>query len=142
MALYGLEGDPADGARNAVEGAAMMLTRLAQLNDRLSDELDAPLRIGIGIHTGEAIVGTMGPPTSPNYSAIGDNINIAARREAKTKELQCQVIVSAASLEAAGLDPDDYPNLPVDVRGRDGDIVVCTFADAEALPALRSAAAA
>ena len=66
-----------------------MLTHLDELNERFVEELEEPLRIGIGVHAGEAIVGTMGPPSSPNYSAIGDNINIAARLEAKTKELGC-----------------------------------------------------
>jgi adenylate cyclase len=140
MALYGLEGEPADGARQAVAGAAVMLVRLEKLNERLVDELDEPLRIGIGIHSGEAIVGTMGPPSSPNYSAIGDNINIAARLEAKTKELGCQVIVSAACLDIAGFDPSAYANRAVDVRGRAGDIVVCTFTDASGLPTVETVA--
>ena len=71
MALYGLERGEQQGARDALDGAKRMLAHLGRLNERLNDELDAPLRIGIGVHTGEAIVGTMGPPTSPNYSAIG-----------------------------------------------------------------------
>jgi len=136
MAFYGFEGEPADGARNAIAGAVLMLSHLDKLNERLVDELQEPLRIGVGVHTGEAIVGTMGSPSSHNYSAIVDNINIAARLEAKTKELGCQVIVSAACLKLAGLEPNAYSNQAVDVRGRDGDIVVCTFAAARALPTL------
>ena len=111
-----------------------MLARLDRLNERLNDELDAPLRIGIGVHTGEAIVGTMGPPTSPNYSAIGDNINIAARLEAKTKDLQCTVVISGSTLTMAGASATDYPNEEVDVRGREGDILVAKFKMAEELP--------
>ena len=85
MALYGMESDLATGCRDAFRGAAAMTRRLGNLNERLGHELQEPLRIGIGIHCGEAIVGTMGPPSSPNLSAIGDNINIAARLEAQSK---------------------------------------------------------
>jgi adenylate cyclase len=141
MALYGLERGEQQGARDALGGATRMLARLAELNERLSDELDAPLRIGIGMHTGEAIVGTMGPPTSPNYSAIGDNINIAARLEAKTKDLKCTVVVSASTLTSAGAAATDYPHEKVDVRGREGDILVAKFQTAAELPSFATAPA-
>ena len=63
MALYGLNArDPAAGAADAVRGAREMLTRLDQLNRQLAHDLPEPLRIGIGIHHSEAIVGAMGPP--------------------------------------------------------------------------------
>ena len=88
MALYGLDADLRTGCKDAIRGAIEMAKRMNDLNSRLSGELAAPLRIGIGIHCGEAIVGTMGPPKSPNFSAIGDNINIAARLEAKTKDFR------------------------------------------------------
>lgn len=131
MALYGLSGDPRDGARDALRGARLMLERLDALNQRLAAELDEPLRIGIGVHTGEAIVGTMGPPSSPNHSAIGDNINIAARLEAKTKELMCASILSVATVEVAGGHDDGLARHRVDVRGRTGDMDVFAIASAE-----------
>jgi hypothetical protein len=65
MALYGLnDADPARGAADAVRGAREMLTRVEQINARLHADLAQPLRIGIGIHFSEAIVGAMGPPRS------------------------------------------------------------------------------
>ena len=134
MALYGLERNQQQGARDAIDGARLMLAGLDNLNRRLNEELDAPLRIGIGIHTGEAIVGTMGPPTAPNYSAIGDNINIAARLESRTKDLGCTAIISAATISVAGFDARTFPHVEVDVRGREGDILVCTFKDGAELP--------
>lgn len=63
MALYGLDStDPAVGAADAVRGAREMLWRLERLNLELKGYLSEPLRIGIGIHHSEAIVGAMGPP--------------------------------------------------------------------------------
>jgi adenylate cyclase len=119
LALYGLEGDAKEGARDALRGVTEMKKRLDGLNERLAHELKTPLKIGIGMHSGEAIVGTMGPPSSPNLSAIGDNINIAARLEAMCKELQCDVVISQAVANLAEVDLSEHPSHRVEVRGRE-----------------------
>ena len=103
MALYGLEAaDPAIGAADALRGAREMLMRLDQLNRALHRDLREQLRIGIGIHHGEAIVGAMGPPRSQIITAIGDTVNTCARLESLTKDYDCVVIVSRPAAEAAG----------------------------------------
>jgi adenylate cyclase len=110
MALYGLDAvDPTTGPADAVGGAREMLTRLQQLNFQLREELPESLRIGIGIHYGEAIVGAMGPPRSQIITAIGDTVNTCARLESLTKEYDCAVVVSRRAADVAGLD----------VRGRE-----------------------
>src|SRR6266540_2267722 len=81
MALYGLQSDLPQACRDALRGAAEMQRRIEQLSRNLAAELAEPLRIGIGMHAGVAIVGTMGPPEAPIHSAIGDNIKLAARFE-------------------------------------------------------------
>ena len=104
MALYGLHAaDPAAGAADAVRGARDMLARLDQLNYRLRGDLREPLRIGIGIHHSDAIVGAMGPPRSRIITAIGDTVNICARLESLTKDYGCTVILSRQAAEIAGL---------------------------------------
>ncbi len=104
MALYGLyAADPAAGAVDALRGAQEMLQCLDQLNQKLRADLRDPLRIGIGIHFGEAIVGAMGPPRSQIITAIGDTVNTCARLESLTKDYDCVVIVSRPAAEAAGL---------------------------------------
>jgi adenylate cyclase len=92
-------------------------------------ELAEPLRIGIGAHAGVAIVGTMGPPEAPVYSAIGDNINIAARFEGMTKAYGCVMVVSADTLAQAGLEPRDAPVHRVRVRGRSERVTVYAVPD-------------
>ncbi|MDH3689906.1 MAG: adenylate/guanylate cyclase domain-containing protein [Gammaproteobacteria bacterium] len=129
MALYGLHSSVEQGCRAALQGAVQMCARLATLNRSLEQELDQPLRIGIGIHSGEAIVGTMGPPAAPILSAIGDNINIASRLEALTKEYQCSLVVSAVTAGAAGVDLSDFPSHNADVRGRSGPVAVYAIKD-------------
>jgi adenylate cyclase len=105
MALYGLNAkDPAVGAGDALRGAREMLARMDQLNSRLRGDLLHPLRIGIGIHFGEAIVGAMGPPGSQVISAIGETANACSRLEGLTKRYGCRVVVSRRAAETAGLD--------------------------------------
>jgi adenylate cyclase len=119
MALYGLDAvDPATGPREAVRGAQEMLAGLDELNDALRGELSAPLRIGIGIHYGEAIVGAMGPPRSQIITAIGDTVNTCARLESLTKEYDCVAVVSQRAAELAGLDAAGLALLQASVKGR------------------------
>jgi adenylate cyclase len=119
MALYGLETeDPATGVIDAIHGAREMLARLDQLNQQLRGELPEPLRIGIGIHFSEAIVGAMGPPRSQIITAIGDTVNTCARLESLTKEFGCVVIVSRRAAEAARLDLHDRALQEAAVKGR------------------------
>ena len=132
MALYGLaQPGQSRGARAALKGANEMFRRLEVLNTRLEPEFDITIRMGIGIHAGAAIVGRMGPPEAPLLTAIGDNINIAARLESMTKTEGCDVIASRDTLDAAGLaySTDSIVSLPV--RGRDGGIEVARFSAVE-----------
>jgi adenylate cyclase len=119
MALYGLyEDDPTRGAANALRGAREMLAAVDQLNYRLRNDLKEPLRIGIGIHYGEAIVGAMGPPRSQIITAIGDTVNTCARLESLTKEFNCAMIVSRPAAEAGGLDITGCDLRQAPVKGR------------------------
>ena len=118
LALYGLEGEIGPACRSAIAGAADMRRRIGLLNERLAHELASPLRIGIGVHAGLAIVGTMGPPAAPIISAIGDTINSAARLESLTKEFGTLLVVSLDTLRYAGIAPPEIPARRVDVRGK------------------------
>jgi adenylate cyclase len=133
MALYGLDSGIEAGSHQAFAGAARMLARLDSLNRALRGELAEPLRMGIGIHAGEAIVGSMGPPGSPILSAIGDNINIAARLEGQTKEFDCPLVASEAAAEFAGLPTDGIERHHITVKGRAAPIPVLAIADVKGL---------
>ena len=119
MALYGIEGeDKAKATRDALAGAAAMLKAMERINRDLATELPAPLRMGIGIHVGLAIVGSMGPPGSQITSAIGDTVNTAARLEGLTKEYGCNIVMSRAAADLAGLDPALGRHHHASVKGR------------------------
>lgn len=129
MALYGMRTSLRRGCRQALRGAVEMGRRLDDLNQRLAPELETPLRMGIGIHCGNAIVGSMGPPASPNLSAVGDNVNIAARLESQSKALNAPLIVSAQVAEAAGIDVSEFPRHLAPVRGREVPVPIYAVMD-------------
>src|SRR5689334_11852343 len=118
LALYGLETEIGPACNAALRGAADMQRRVEGLSQSLRAELAEPLRIGIGLHSGVAIVGTIGPPQAPIHSAIGDTVNIAARLEGMTKAYGCVLVVSADTLATAGVEPKEAPLHRVRVRGR------------------------
>ena len=113
--------------RDALAGAADMFRRIEKLNRQLQQEFGESVQMGIGIHGGEAIVGSMGPPRTPLLTAVGDNINIAARLEAKTRELDCDLVISSATLQAENLDYDADAVREISLRGRNNQVQVCCF---------------
>ncbi len=135
MALFGLEEDKASAARQAIDAARRMAVALDQLNESLTSDLDVPLRIGIGVHIGLAIVGELGYGSSRALTAIGDTVNTASRLEALTKDYQCEVIVSDDLVAAAGMDLHDWPSHDIAVRGRTGALTVRAIDDGAFLPA-------
>ncbi len=131
LAIYGLQSGAEQGCREAISGAQAIFARMEQLNARLHDELGHDLEIGIGIHAGEAIIGSMGPPQSPIVSALGDNVNIAARLEAQTKELGAPLVLSARTARYAGIDFSHCQMHTIHVKGRVHPIDVYAVDDME-----------
>jgi adenylate cyclase len=129
MALFGLDGERSASARAALHCALVMFDGLDSLNARLAGELEMPIAIGIGIHTGQAIVGRMGPPKTPIISAVGDSVNTAARLERTAKELSVPLVVSAETLRVAGLHTSATIT-QVSLRGRSATMLVSAFDEA------------
>ncbi len=134
MALFGLEAPPEEAAGRSLRAAAGISQALDRLNRDLAGELETPLRIGIGIHAGTAIVGEMGHGRATQLTAIGDAVNVASRLEALTKELGVQLVVSTAVLELAGLPQDVGEPHQIRLRGRTGILELRAFADAREMP--------
>lgn len=119
MALYGLDvGRKNHACTDALAGAREMFRRIQILNLQLHQEFGESIVMGIGIHGGEAIVGTMGPPKTPLLTAIGDSINIAARLESQTKTLGCDLIVSLETLARESISYPDDSVQDLEVKGR------------------------
>ena len=118
MALFGVGEAPVTGARNALKAARGMAASLAELNETLTHDLDRPLRLGIGIHAGPAIVGEMGYARAVSVTAIGDTVNTASRIEAMTKDFNAQLVVSESVVRYSGFDLSAFPLRETVVRGR------------------------
>ena len=94
MALYNAPFADPDHAVQAVRTALEFQERTLALSARWEARFGASIRIGVGINTGEAVVGTLGSRQRLEYTAIGDTVNLAARLESLTKDYGVAIIVS------------------------------------------------
>jgi len=137
MALFGVDDSYASGCRASLDAARRMGENLRELNDSLANDLEQPLRIGVGIHGGSAIIGELGYRETRSLTAVGDTVNIASRLEAMTKEFATELVVSHAVADESGLDLAGFPSRQVTVRGRDDSLPVLLVDSLSALPGAR-----
>ncbi|MGI9353373.1 MAG: adenylate/guanylate cyclase domain-containing protein [Rhizobiaceae bacterium] len=133
MALFGINENLETGCQKAIKAAAAMSTKLEELNQSLKNDLVEPLRIGIGVHSGTAIVGTMGYNRATGLTAIGDVVNTASRLESMTKDYSVQFVVSDTTVEKSGFDLAAIQLESVKIRGREESLPVRIVPDASKL---------
>ena len=97
MALYNVPFEAPDHALRAVRTALEFQERLQPLAERFAAKHGGTLACGVGIHTGDAVVGTIGSEQRLEYTAIGDTINLGSRLEGLTKEFSVPIIISEAT---------------------------------------------
>jgi adenylate cyclase len=124
MALFGIDDGPEAGCRQALAAARAMVEGMAALSAELAGDLPAPLRIGIGVHAGPAVVGRMGWGESFYLTAVGDTVHVAARLEQATKDYEAELVVSEEVARYAGADLAAFPRHDLAVRNRAGRIGV------------------
>ena len=95
MAIFNAPLDIDEHEQRAVACAQDMRTAIRMLNK----QFDYPVRIGIGVNTGEAVIGNMGSDTRFDYSAIGDAVNVAARLESATKGAGEDILIGETTAE-------------------------------------------
>ncbi len=100
MALYGAPFDGIQDADNAVRSANDMIVTLRALNSMRESVGQRPIDIGVGVNTGEAVVGSIGSPKRMEYTAIGDSVNLASRLEGACKTYGVKVLLSEFTLAA------------------------------------------
>jgi adenylate cyclase len=97
MAYFGAPMTQADHAGRAVECALAMQKALARFNLRRKELGEEPLRMRIGIHSGTAIVGSIGAPHRREFTVVGDTVNVASRLEQVAKHLEKDIVISEAT---------------------------------------------
>ena len=107
MAFWNAPLDDPDHARNACRAALAMATLMEPLNAELAAEAAAegrpypPLRVGVGLNSGEAVVGNVGSEQRFDYSVLGDEVNLAARLEGQSKTYMIDVVMGENTMARA-----------------------------------------
>jgi len=116
MALFGAPTATPDDASNALNAAVAMQRRLLGINRELRDEGLAEIGVGMGLHTGEAIVGYIGSDRRSEYTAIGDTVNTSSRLESNARG--GEILISDATARAAHSRYKLKPREPIMVKNR------------------------
>jgi adenylate cyclase len=125
MAIFNAPLDMLNHAKRAVECGVEIMKNIELLNQELQSEDLPPIAIGIGINTGEAIVGNMGSEGRFDYTAIGDAVNTAARLESATKECGVNILIGKSTENLCG-----YHLLklePIMVKGKSEPLEIYTW---------------
>ncbi|MFH1886219.1 MAG: adenylate/guanylate cyclase domain-containing protein [Pseudomonadota bacterium] len=117
MAVFGAPLSEGNDCENALAAALAMLSLVEEMS---ATGRIAPTKVGMGLHYGPVVTGTVGGPGRKEYTVIGDTVNLAARVEAQNKVFGSRILVTAAVYEKAGhLVTDRAEDLgPVQVPGR------------------------
>jgi len=140
MALFGVETGPDDGCRRALIAAKEIVSGVTQLSHLLASELAEPLKIGVGIHSGPAVVGRMGYGSAISLTAIGDTVNVASRLQDLTKQYECQLVISEQVAQQAGVDVSTFPRHELTVRNRKEALSIYVVKDAQTVAGERPVA--
>lgn len=124
MVLFGAPLADPDHAAHAVAAALEMQVEVAALREKWRRDGLPVIEIGVGVHTGAAIVGNIGSSRRLEYTAIGDTVNLAARIESATKELGRSILVSDSTQAAVATQFDTEPLGEIRVKGRDAPVAV------------------
>ena len=130
MAIFDAESKTDVNSRNAVISANEISKSMKTLNSELKTDFSEDMRFGMGIHAGSMIVGMMGYGKTVTETAVGDNVNIAARLEELSKTYRCELVVSKYVADKARVDTDKLKPKLVDIRGRKEALEVFTFENA------------
>jgi adenylate cyclase len=124
LAIFGLDCGAAEACRRALSAISGIAANIAGLNEIFGREWIEPIRFGIGLHGGEAIVGGITYGDMTVFTALGDPVNVAARLQEHCKALECEAVISDDVCCRAELATDDLPRHIIELRGRDQPIAV------------------
>jgi len=124
MAIFGAPKSHEDDALRAVNAGLDMVQLAQSLSPNWSKLIGSPLKIGVGINTGDAVVGSIGSEIRSDFTAIGDTVNLASRLEALTKEMGVPMLISEFTASEIRDAMPLKPLRQVKVTGREGSLLV------------------
>jgi class 3 adenylate cyclase len=98
-AVFGAPSPLEDHPTHAVRAARAMRERLVSVNEKLQEKGYAPLRHGVGVHTGNVVAANIGSEDRLSYALVGDTVNAASRIQSLNKEFGTDVLISGTTLE-------------------------------------------
>lgn len=124
MAVFGAPKENPTHAFDAVRAALEVQSGLARLNEKWQKEGLQPIRIGVGIHTGEVLAGIVGSEGRKKYTFTGDTVNTASRVEGLNKDFSTSILITRETLEAVNEKIEIRRCGEVKVKGRDKPVEV------------------
>jgi adenylate cyclase len=125
MAIFGAPLDLEGHENKAIECAKQIAINMEELNVEFAAKGLPPIKIGIGINSGEAIIGNMGSEQRFDYTAIGDAVNIAARLESGTKAAGVDVLIGFSTRKGSNIKLK--PLSPIEAKGKAEKLKVYTI---------------
>ena len=101
MAIFNAPLDQADHEEQAIDCGLQIIENMEALNQEMKQEGLPEIAIGIGINSGNAVIGNMGSESRFDYTAIGDAVNTAARLESATKEQKVDLLIGESTSKAS-----------------------------------------
>ena len=126
MAFWNAPLDNTKHCKDAVKSALEMLESLDAFNKEIAEEGTPPFGMGIGINTGDVVVGNMGSEQRFDYTCLGDAVNLASRLEGQSKNYGVLIVLGPITAERVG---DEYFVLPLDciaVKGKKEGVNIST----------------
>ena len=133
MAIFDSSSDANENCRNAVKSGVLISRDMKSLNDEVKIDFSEEIRFGMGIHSGDAIVGLMGYRKTFTETVVGDNVNVASRLEELTKNYKAELVLSKYVAEKANLNLKEFKGDRVKIRGRKEDLDILSVADASSV---------
>ena len=122
-----MDGDAQNHADKALAAGRDLERRLERLNLELAQRREEPIRIGIGINSGRAIVGSIGSPERMEFTVIGDTVNVASRIEGLNKTLDTTLLISKATRDTLQRPPSLRALTPQAVKGVEQPVEIFTL---------------
>jgi len=128
LVIYGAPRSMDDSAYRAVLTALEIRIGLDAINKRLATELDTSLRVGVGINTGYALAGAVGPQERQEYTVVGNTVNLAARIDGLNKQFpQDYILISEWTYAALDCHRDKFDIVSlgvIPIRGKNEPIEI------------------